>query len=195
MDRIVTFHQVSSDSWGFLGSIGTLPWTLIIVLGIVVWVALARSSLVHGGQMERSDRVPQLYGYSICLIAIVVMLANVGAIIDRIFTLSDPLSGADRYGWNGGVVFSSFEAYKATMDRANFPTPGANAAPSQPKLSDAELRARFEALRADQIARSRNDARRDLTSSLLLLLISGALFLWHWRWLRRSTAAANPTAP
>jgi hypothetical protein len=81
------------------------------------------------------------------------------------------------------------------MDRMNFPAPGATAAPSQPKLSDAELRARYEALRADQIARSRNDARRDLTSSLLVLLISCALFLWHWRWLRRSTASANPTAP
>ena len=188
----VTVSTIHSDGFlfgGGLASLGTIGWILAILVGLVVWVVLARSSLVHGGQMERSDRVPQLYGYSVCLIAIVVMLVNVSTIIDRLFTLSDPLSAADRYGFYGGVVFSSFESYKATMDRANFRPPGTEAASTDPKPTDAELRTRYEALRADQIARSRNDARRDLTTSILMLLIAGVLFLRHWRWLRRPVAA------
>jgi hypothetical protein len=188
---VSTIHSGDLAFGGGLLSLGWIAWIVVILVGLVVWVGLARSSLVQGGQMERSDRVPQLYGYSVCLIALVVMLVNVSTIIDRVFTLSDPLSGGDRFGWGGGAVLSSFEAYKATMDRGVYRPPGADAAPAEPKPTDAELRARFEALRADQIARSRNDARRDLTSGVLMILVAGALFLWHWRWLRR---AATPPA-
>ena len=49
-----------------------------------------------------------------------------------------------------------------------------------------ELRARYEALRADQIARSRLEARREITNSVILLVICAALFAWHWRWVRRA---------
>jgi type IV secretory pathway TrbD component len=168
------------------GVFGGLFW-IAIGLGVVLWVVLARSSLVHGGDMERSDRVPQLYGYSVCLIAIVVMLVNVSSIVNQSFTLSNPLAG-DRYGW-GGVVLTSFEAYKATVDRANGPYPPTAAASNAPKPTDAELRAQFEALRADQIARGRLESRREMTNSVLMLLLAGALFTWHWRWVRRERLA------
>jgi hypothetical protein len=171
-------NTVTSDS-----SVGWWFW-VAVVLGVVAWVALARSSLVHGGDMERSDRVPQLYGYSVCIIAIVVMLVNVSTIVNRAFTLTDPLVGNPMYGW-GGAVLTSFEAYKATVDRMPGPMPATAAATSAPKLTDAELRAQYEALRADQTARGRFEARKDITQSVLMLLLSAALFAWHWRWVRR----------
>ena len=133
--------------------------------------------------MERSDRVPQLYGYSVCLIAIVVMLVNVSSIVNQSFTLGNPLA-SDRYGW-GGAVLTSFEAYKATMNRMDGPAVATAAASNAPKPTDAELRAQFEALRADQIVRARLEARRDMTNSILMLLVAAALFVWHWRWVRR----------
>jgi hypothetical protein len=92
--------------------------------------------------------------------------------------------GTPMYGW-GGAVLTSFEGYKATVDRMPGPMPATAAASSAPKLTDAELRAQYEALRADQIARGRMDARRDITQSVLMLLLSAALFTWHWRWVRR----------
>jgi len=95
--------------------------------------------------MERSDRVPQLYGYSVCLIAIVVMLVNFSSIVNRSFTLSDPLAGNGMYGW-GGAVLTSFEAYKATANRADGPFAATAAASNAPKPTDAELRARRERL-------------------------------------------------
>jgi hypothetical protein len=138
--------------------------------------------------MERSDRVPQLYGYSVCLIAIVVMLVNFSSVVNQSFALSDPLAG-DRYGW-GGASLTSFEAYKATVDRAEGPMPPVGTVASNaPKLTDAELRAQFEALRADHITRGRLDARREMTESILMLLLAAALFAWHWRWVRRERLA------
>ena len=138
--------------------------------------------------MERSDRVPQLYGYSVCLIAIVVMLVNVSSLVNQSFTLSNPLA-SDRYGW-GGAVLTSFETYRATMSRMESPAFPTAAASNAPKLTDAELRAQYEALRADQIARARLEARRDMTNSILMLAIAAALFAWHWRWVRRERVAA-----
>lgn len=170
----------------FTGSVLAWPFWIAVGLGMVVWLILARSSLVNGGDMERSDRVPQLYGYTVCLIAIVVMLVNVSSIVNRSFTLANPLASSSQFGWSG-VAYSSFDAYKATvMFSAGPPTAGAATAP---KPSDAELRTQFEALRADQIVRNRLDARRELTESILMFLLSAALFAWHWRWVRRERVA------
>jgi hypothetical protein len=180
----------SPDGYGIMsgGSFSWLLW-IAVAFGVAAWIVLARSSLVHGGDMERSDRVPQLYGYSVCLIAIVVMLMNVSSIVNQSFALSNPLASNNMYGW-GGAVLTSFEAYKATVDRTEGPMPPAGAAAaSAPKPTDAELRAQFEALRADRVTRARLDARRELTESILLLVIAAALFVWHWRWVRRERLA------
>jgi len=187
--RIWTMDSSAPMGYGVMSD-GSFSWLFWIAVGlcVVVWVALARSSLVHGGDMERSDRVPQLYGYSVCLIAIVEMLENVSSLVNQSFTLSNPLA-SDRYGW-GGAVLTSFEAYKATMSRMESPAFATVAASNAPKPTDAELRAQFEALRADQVVRARLEARRDMTNSILMLALAAALFAWHWRWVRRERIAA-----
>ncbi len=137
--------------------------------------------------MERPERIAQLYGYSVCLIAIVVMLVSISSIVDKAFTLSDPLASAGGpFGWGGGPVLTSFESYKATVNRVAAPVPPGGRDSTAPRPTDAALRARYDVLRADQLRRSRLDAQRGLTSSVLLLLISAALFWFHWRWVRRS---------
>lgn len=192
-EYVTTFydHTSAPSSDMLVGStLGWSAWIALIILGVALWVALARSSLVHGGTMERSDRVPQLYGYSVCLIAIVVILANVSSIANRSFTLANPLASSGPFGW-AGVAFTSFEAYKATMDRERFAMGNPNAQPVAPTLTDTELRARYEALRADQIARVNLEARRDITESALMLVLAIGLFAWHWRWVRRGPATSS----
>jgi hypothetical protein len=153
--------------------------------------------------MDRSERVPQLYGYSVCLIAVVVILISVTSIVNQAFAIADPLSSGGRYGWGGTGSLTSFEAYRATRDR------GANtltrpvvegespAAPREP--TEAELRAEYEALRADRIAGASFEARQELTRSGVLLVVAIALFWWHWRWVRgaemRAIAARAATRP
>ena len=135
--------------------------------------------------MERPSRVAQLYGYTVCLIALVTLLITVPNLIDTFFRLSDPLRAQSQYG---EPALSSFDAYKATYDRSQIPR-DAQASPA-PRPSDEELRRQYEALRADRIATNTFEGRRSLISQLLLLGLAVGLFYGHWRWLRRQTAEA-----
>jgi hypothetical protein len=79
---------------------------------------------------------------------------------------------------------TSFEAYQATRDRER----RANAMPgvAEPKpdsIPTVQLRAQYEALRADRFAREHDDAVRSLISSFVLFVVAVVLFVLHWRWL------------
>jgi hypothetical protein len=138
--------------------------------------------------VERTERVPQIYGYAVCLIAVVVILMSINTLVNQAFALSDPVVTAGRYGWDGGVSLTSFEAFRATRAaRGEAPTRpraegGAEPAPAEP--TEAELRAEYEALRSDRVSRVTFEARQDMTRSGVLLLVAIALFWWHWRWVR-----------
>lgn len=179
-DVIVGF---GTDTGGFLPSLAWL-WAIPLLIGIGLWLLLARSSLVRGGSMERPERVPQLYGYTVCLVAILVMLTSASNMVKQSFAVADPLASEDNFSW-AEPALTSFEAYKATR---NVTFPGATndnrEAVQRPEPTEPELRARYEALRADRVRSVRHQAQRALTSSGLLFLVAVALFWWHWRWVR-----------
>jgi hypothetical protein len=95
-------YSTARGGFGMGGPVGTVATIVALAAGAILWLLLARSSLVHGGAMERSERVPQLYGYTVCLLAIVVMLVSLSSIVERIFTLADPLGSTSNVGWGGG---------------------------------------------------------------------------------------------
>lgn len=127
--------------------------------------------------MDKPSRVRQFYGYTVCLIAVVAGLISTMTALNNAFDLSNPLV-ADRFG---GENLGSFEAFKAT--RGGPVSPDAKT-PSD-TASDATLRIRYEALRADRIDRNTFHARKQLVTSLVVLLSAIVLFVAHWRWLRR----------
>jgi hypothetical protein len=137
--------------------------------------------------MERSDRVAQLYGYSVCLIAVVVALISIPTLIDNGFKLSNPLTEHGYPYYGGAASLQSFDAYKATADQ---PAPDGSPKTARPHLSDAALRAQYEALRADRMESARFDASRSMTGALVMLLIAAGLFAFHWRWLRGRPVAS-----
>jgi hypothetical protein len=172
------------------GTFGFFFAIIAAILVVAAWVILAGSRFIQGGVVERPERVPQLYGYTVCLISLLWALASVTSIVDNALSLSAPeLRGSTEYGWEASV--SSFEAFRTTYDRARqYSAPN----PTDVKLdslSEAELRRRFEALRADRIRRGRYEAHHQLLLGALSLLISAALFVFHWRWLR-GTTLRNP---
>lgn len=143
--------------------------------------------------MDRPDRVAHLYGYTVCLVAVVTFLVSAHSLVRAGFALADPLRSEDReFGFEPSV--SSFEAFRATymfggaggavvVGRAA----GRSAADSSARadtLSTADLRARYEALRADRVGRTRYQAAREAVTSGLLLVLALILFALHWRWLR-----------
>jgi hypothetical protein len=186
---------IGTDSGGLFSAFHWL-WAIPLAIAIGLWLLLARSSLVRGGSMERPERVPQLYGYTVCLVAIVVMLASVSTIVEQSFAISDPLTSTSSFGWAGEPSLTSFEAYKATRDMT-FPGMANDnrEAAQRAEPTESELRTRYEALRTDRMRSVRRRSQRELASSGILFLIAAALFSWHWRWVRGSKMLALAAAP
>jgi hypothetical protein len=146
--------------------------------------------------MDRINRfIAQVYGYAVCLITVIVMLISIKGLIDAAFDLSDPVRAEGGYGRFGPLT--SFELYKLQarrqipMDRYGPTTATVARAPSVDSLSDAELRTLFNAERESQIGNAKFRAMRKLVSGLLFIILAGALFAIHWRWLKGIMAATN----
>ena len=175
-----------ADTLGFVFSVAA---ALVV---IAAWVILAGSRFVQGGVVERPERVPQLYGYTACLIGLIWALGSLVGIVESAQTLAAPVyNNQNVYGLEPSI--SSLEAFRLTYDRARrFGAAG----PSDGKLDtlpEAELRRRYETYRADRIAATSVEARQSLVKDAVSLLLAAALFAFHWRWLRRR-AYAPPVA-
>ena len=137
--------------------------------------------------MERTNRIAQVYGYAVCLVAIITILISLTQIVNAGFNLSSPLR-AEGYGRGGPLT--SYSAYKREqLQRVTAPErPRAGVAGSDSVNAvptDAEIRQMFEDERLEQIGNVRFRAMRTLVTSTLLIIIASGLFFMHWRWLRR----------
>lgn len=169
---------------------GPFSFILVIVVAFVIvaaWIILAASRFVQGGVVERPERVPQLYGYTACLVGLLWALTSAVTLVERVLASSEPaLAGSSDYTSYSEPSITSFEAFRATYDRARrFGSPSDEKAAPADSIPEPELKRRYEALRADRIAQARFRNRNAIVSSLVGLLLGGALFLFHWRWLRR----------
>ena len=168
---------------------GTLLVVAIVAILITaVWAVVASA---RGGNGERSaDRVPQFYGYTVCLIALLWGLTSIVKVADGALALSAPdiRAGFD-FGYEPSVT--SFEAFRNTYDRSRMmATPYPQTTPP-PAIPDSELHKRYEALRADRIRRGTITAQRQIVTSLLSLILAAGLFVFHWRWLKRQKVHAT----
>ena len=130
--------------------------------------------------VDKPNRIAQIYGYTVCLVAIIVVLISVTGIVNAIFERANPLQ-AGRFG---GAVLTSFDAYQATGSREATPS-DPNQAARRDTIPTAVLRQRYDALVADRIATTRYQTGKTLTTSGILLLVAIGLFVFHWRWARR----------
>ena len=137
--------------------------------------------------MLSSSRIAQAYGYAVCLIAVVTFLIGVGNITDAAIERANPLLADGRYSRADGSL-TSFEAYRASAGTLRpMPTrvgPDGREMPASDTLTTQQLRARYDALRADQLARVSFGTAQRLVKHVLLVVIALALFIGHWRWLR-----------
>jgi hypothetical protein len=178
-------YSVGRDGPGVSG-FGAVAVAAVVL--VAAWVILAASRFVQGGTVERPERVPQLYGYTMCLVGLLWALASLVGLVESAQTFAAPAySRGIEFGIEPSV--SSFEAFRLTYDRARrFNAPD----PSQAKLDtvpEAELRRRFETFRADRIAATEAEARQALVTKAVSLLLGAGLFAFHWRWLRRRVGA------
>ena len=172
------------------GSIGFFFTAVAVIILIAAWVILASSRFVQGGVVERPERVPQLYGYTVCLVTLLWSLSTAIAIVENLQTLMSPAYyHQNEYGIEPSIT--SFEAFRMTYDRARrLGTPDANA--KIDTVPEAELRKRSETLRADRIATAEVKARQSIVKNAVSLLLAIGLFVFHWRWLRRQPTISTP---
>ena len=133
------------------------------------------------GINDKPNRIPQIYGYTVCLIAVIAFLISINGVVDASFTLANPMHGP--YGHVEGLT--NFESYEASrVERMTVPDRGVPA----DTTSVETRRRRFEALRTDRIEANRLQAWRRIVGSGLTMLIAVGLFAWHWSWLRARMA-------
>lgn len=127
--------------------------------------------------MNGPNRIAQAYGYTACLVALIVAIISVPTLMNAAFDRANPLQAESGFG----VSLISFEAYQVTSQRNRGPVePGKADA-----TSEAEQRKRYDALVAERLATTRFRTTKTLFTSTMLLLLSIALFVFHWRWLKR----------
>ncbi len=131
--------------------------------------------------MEKSSKTgAHIYGYSVCLVAVITFLICTTSLVSAIMDLGDPIHAG--YTREGTPSLASFENYK--MDILKSVPKGDDASKSYVP-DDTTLRAMYESAKEDKILKSRHDAHQTITISSLMLLISIALFITHWRWMRK----------
>jgi hypothetical protein len=133
--------------------------------------------------MEKSGRVAQIYGYAVCLVAIIFFLAKLSDVVGGVVALS---SSSEMYLSRD---LRSFEQYRVNYDQARW----RNAPPGMPAdtTSAVTLRVRYDADRAASIANGRYNSRRSLLTDGAVFCASLLIFAVHWIWLRRMSAAPS----
>lgn len=132
------------------------------------------------------NRIAQLYGYAVCLVAVIVVVSTIGDFTDSMLAVGDPLHADFRLRGPNDASLTSYETYRLSQEQAiekrSRNPERASAAVLPP---DSVLQRRYATLRASRESDVRASARRQLVQSAVILTVAVLLFGTHWRWVRR----------
>lgn len=131
--------------------------------------------------MEKTLRVSQIYGYLVCLIAVITFLIAITQLVNSLIDLSDPIHA----GWTSDKApsLASFQNYK--MDVLKSSVTDDESAKTSYVPDDKTLHDMYQAAIDDKIGLERHRALRSIILSSLLVIICLALFVTHWRWMHK----------
>jgi ATP-dependent Zn protease len=134
--------------------------------------------------MEKPVRiVSQVYGYAVCLVAVIIFLISITALVTSVLDLDDPIHSG--YTPPGSPSLASYENYK--LDIVKSFQNGSTGSKETYTPTEETLRSLYEAARNDKIQSSRHQSQKSILISGLMIFISVALFYIHWRWMQRMT--------
>ena len=133
--------------------------------------------------MEKPHRMAQVYGYTVCLVAVITFIICTANIIPAIMDLGDPLHAGGIFVPTGTPSLASFENYK--MDILKTTQGDEQKAATSWVPDDQTLRSMFEAAKSDRINQANHSSVRTIVVCSLIILISVVLFAFHWIWMRR----------
>ena len=132
--------------------------------------------------MEKSSKIPQIYGYTICLVAVITFLISMTALINAYIDKGDPLH-ASAYNMNENLA--SFEIYRMSVLKQTKNEGETNSGNYIP--DNVEIKAMYDAAINQKITTANHANRRTLIVNRFLVLLSLLLFATHWFWLRTLT--------
>ncbi len=140
--------------------------------------------------MEKANRlIPNIYGYAVCLVSIIVTLMAVSMIITSLFKFADPIHANNNH-YGPIDSYDSYEAFKINYYTGSGVHEGApQGGPATYTPSEDSLKAAYESSRSNYIASVRSEATTSMTEGIIMLLIAAGLFFSHWRWLNKLTQA------
>jgi len=139
--------------------------------------------------MTTFSKVAPIYGYLVCLTAIIASFIALNMLVNALFNWQDPLHASD-YTVYSPRDLSSFEAYK--LD-ANSASPASAASDTKIAttytLTDEQLKTAYAAAKDNKITAVRFNAKRNITNAVIILIFSAVLFGSHWRWVNKQRDA------
>jgi hypothetical protein len=135
--------------------------------------------------MESPQRMAQIYGYLVCLVAVITVLICVSTLISALLDLGDPLHS----GWTppGAPSLASFDNYKTDILKS---APKEGEAPKAAYvLNEETLRTMYEAAKNDKIQSVRHESTRGIIISTILIVMCIVLYVIHWRWVKKLAKA------
>jgi hypothetical protein len=133
--------------------------------------------------MEKQHRMAQIYGYTVCLVAVITFIICISSIIPSIMDLSDPLHAGGLFQFAATPSLASYDNYKMDIlksEKSEEQKAGTNYIPD-----DKTIHSMYEAARADRISQANHSSIRSIVVSSLIIIISIVLFITHWLWMRR----------
>ncbi len=146
--------------------------------------------------MQRSQVIPTIYGYLVCLIAIFLFIASIAGLVSNVFRIADPLIGGMRGGPGMRMAAPGFGpppfVAGAIVYRGRGVAP--MAPPPNPRFFRGGERGGTQVFRTEidrdaMIGHSRLAAVRSFVVDLVLIAVAVLLFGWHWRWLNEPQPA------
>jgi hypothetical protein len=132
--------------------------------------------------MEKSQKIgAQIYGYTVCVVAVIAFLISVTTLVNAIIDLQDPIHGG--MWFPQGPSLASYENYK--MDILKSLQKGDESSKASYVPDDQTLRAMYEAARTDKIQSVKHQSNKSIIVGSLLIFICVILFVTHWRWVRK----------
>jgi len=131
--------------------------------------------------MDKPTRIAaQVYGYAVCLVAVITFLVSVTGLVNSVADLGDPLHSG--YTPQGSPSLASYENYKMDVLKSG----QADAAGSKAGFTPDEtaLKAMYESAKSDKIQKVRHESNKAIMISTIMILISVVLFVTHWRWMQ-----------
>lgn len=126
--------------------------------------------------MEKKSKVPLVYGFAVCLVAVVTFIICVAGFVNAYIDLDDPLY-AER-DFTNAPSLASFENYKMDIMKA-----GEQEKSYSP--DDEILVKMYESAKTDKIRSVKHRTMNNLVVNAILLVICVSLFTTHWTWMRR----------